>query len=330
MAYRFKRGQSVARAVPRIAGQQIDKALEALAAEDPHEAVHDARTTIKRLRGLLRLVHPWLGDRERKDTRRLRALADELGQLRDAEVLVQTFDRLWDHFEGELGTSVRRVRMRLVTRLRSVESELDRPARLQQSLRGFRKMRARVQRWVPRHARRRGGWKAIEGGLAETYAEGRRWFRRAGASNDDHAFHQWRRHVKYHGYHLQLLADLWPAELSTRGEELTRLGELLGEDHDLAVFMASLAGEPRCFDSATDRQKLFACIGARQAALRGEALPLGERLYAEKPGKFRRRMKAAWRRWWKQKPPRPGRAADEASGAAPPEGLSRPGLPRGA
>jgi CHAD domain-containing protein len=297
MAYRFKRGGSVAKEVPRVAEKQVERALDALAGDDQSEAVHDARTAIKRLRGLLRLIAPDPGGRAQKDTRKMRDLADQLSDLRDAEVMVQTFDRLWQLFEPELGPAVRRVRARLLQRLRSVVDALDRPERMHESQQGFRKLRKRVQKWVPRHGHKQGGWAALAPGLTETYAKGRRWFRRAGESHDEHAFHQWRRHVKYHGYHLQLLADVWPDEVEDRGNALTHLGEVLGEDHDLAVFRATLEAEPSCFENAKDRRRLFACIAARQKSLRSEALPLGERLYAQAPGAFTERMKEHWDAW---------------------------------
>ena len=45
------------------------------------------------------------------------------------------------------------------------------------------------------------------------------------------------------------------------------------------------------------RETLRALIEARQTSLLADALGAGERVYAEKPKAFRRRLRAYWRAW---------------------------------
>ena len=299
MSYRFERDDSVAEAVPRIAKKQARTALQALARHrDSAERVHEARTSVKKLRALLRLVAPALGDaRYDRENDRLRDLADSLSKLRDAEVMIETFDGLFDRFEEQLGPPLRRVRTRLKTRLRGVKSRIDLPGRLRDATRALEKTRKRARRWVPRKATKADGWKAIVGGLGATY----RWARQALAAaydgGGDEDFHEWRKSVKYHGYHIRLLADVWPEELNGRLEVLEHLGDLLGEDHDLAVFAETLKSEPRCFDNKQDQQVLRGLIDQRQQALRAMARPLGRRLFAEPPAAFCRRLRSYWQIW---------------------------------
>jgi CHAD domain-containing protein len=300
MSYRLEHDERVAKAIPRIARKQADKAIAALNRhQGARDRVHQARTAVKKLRGLLRLVRPVLGDTYERENERLRALGDSLSQLRDAEVLIATFDGLFDHFEEQLGPPLRRVRTRLTTRLRGIESRLDLPARLREAGRQFSKTRKRAKAWVPRKRKRRkgSGWKIIVGGLGSTYRWGRRAMAAAYGDPDDAAFHDWRKAVKYHGYHVRLLADMWPEEMEGRQGVLEKLGELLGEDHDLAVFAETLRAERRCFDDERDRQVLQGLITQRQQALRAMARPLGKRLYAERPSEFCRRLHHYWRTW---------------------------------
>jgi CHAD domain-containing protein len=301
VAYRFERGESLTKAVPRIARAQSKNAVEALVDQkNAHERVHAARTAVKKLRGLLRLVAATLGGRFDRENRRLRALGDTLGELRDAEVLIKTFDDLFEHFDNLMGPPLRRVHMRLTTRLRGVQSRMDLPARLDKAAKAFRKTRKRAKKWIPRRGGKpAGGWKALAGGLEDTYRWGREAMSAAYASGDDDDFHEWRKAVKYHGYHIRLLVDLWPEELNGRLDVLERTGELLGQDHDLTIFAATLKNEPDCFDNRRDNEVLLGLISQRQQALRALARPLGRRLFAEPPAVFRRRLHGYWRIWRK-------------------------------
>ena len=315
-ADQFDRDEEIARAVPRIGRRLAGKAMRKLVKPtSARKRVHEARTYVKKLRALLRLVEPALGKMYRREDERLRELGRTLARLRDAEVLIETFDGLFEHFDEQLGPPLRRARTRLTTRLRNVESRIDVPARLQEAQRAFRKTRKRARRWIPDAGKTdRSGWKAIVGGLGATYRWGRRAMRSAYRAADDGVFHDWRKAVKYHGYHMRLLAGIWPEEVSGRLEALERLGGLLGDDHDLAVFAETLRTEPRCFDSERDREVLLGLIEQRKAALRAMARPLGERLYAEQPTAFCRRLQRYWKIWRARKDAR----ASELAHAEPP------------
>jgi CHAD domain-containing protein len=294
----LQRDETVAKAVPRIGRRDAKKAMQKLAKQtSPRQRVHEARTYVKKLRALLRLVEPTLGKAYRREDERLRELGRTLSGLRDAEVLIETFDGLFEHFEEQLGPPLRRARTRLTTRLRSVESRMDVPARLHEAEEAFRRTRKRVRRWVPDDGKNRSGWKAIVGGLGATYRWGRRAMHAAYRARDDRVFHDWRKAVKYHGYHIRLLAGIWPEEINGRREALGRLGDLLGEHHDLTVFAETFQAEPRCFDDERDREVLLGLIEQRKAALRAMARPLGRRLYAEQPAAFCRRLHSYWKIW---------------------------------
>jgi CHAD domain-containing protein len=316
-AAQFQRDEPVATAAPRIGRKQARKAMQELARPtSPRQRVHQARTYVKKLRALLRLVEPALGKIYRREDERLRELGRTLSGLRDAEVLIETFDGLFEHFEEQLGPPLQRARTRLTTRLRNVESRIDVPARLREAEEAFRMTRKRARHWVPDAGKDRSGWKAIVGGLGATYRWGRRAMDAAYRAADDRVFHDWRKAVKYHGYHMRLLAGIWPEEINGRLEALGRLGDLLGEDHDLAVFAETLRTEPRCFDNERDREVLLGLIEQRKGALRAMAQPLGKRLYAEQPAAFCRRLHRYWKVW---RSPKDAKASElaRAEAAAP-------------
>jgi hypothetical protein len=129
---------------------------------------------------------------------------------------------------------------------------------------------------------------SFEAAVSETYAWGRKAMAAAYRAGDGAAFADWRRAVKYHAYHVRLLAELWPDELGGRLEVLDRLAELLGEDHDLAVHARHAPVE------GAARERL-ALVQQRQQALRALARPLGRRLFAERPASFVRRHRGHWK-----------------------------------
>jgi CHAD domain-containing protein len=107
-------------------------------------------------------------------------------------------------------------------------------------------------------------------------------------------FHDWRKRVKYHRYHLELLAGLWPRQIGSRRKEVRALGGALGDEHDLAVLQATLAAADGGFGERSARA-MIALAERRQAELRAAMRPLGERLFAEPPRALARWFEAYWR-----------------------------------
>ena len=95
MAFRFKKNESVDKAVRRLCLDCLDKALHDLRRGDPVEGVHDARKEIKKLRAVLRLVRKEIGNSVyREITDRLRVAANHLATPRDAQVQLGAFEEL--------------------------------------------------------------------------------------------------------------------------------------------------------------------------------------------------------------------------------------------
>jgi hypothetical protein len=73
------------------------------------------------------------------------------------------------------------------------------------------------------------------------------------------------------------------------------LSDLLGDDHDLALLRETLQNAGPAL--AVEVDSVLALLDHRRAQLQTQAMLLGERLYAEKPKAFRRRMRAYWKAW---------------------------------
>lgn len=102
MAYRFKRKESVAKAVRRLGRERIEHTLDGLKDLDRAEAIHGARKEIKKVRAVLRLVRTRIAKKEfRGQAKRLRDAAALLAAPRDAYIKAQTLRDLTRHFKGQ-------------------------------------------------------------------------------------------------------------------------------------------------------------------------------------------------------------------------------------
>jgi CHAD domain-containing protein len=111
----------------------------------------------------------------------------------------------------------------------------------------------------------------------------------------DERFHEWRKRVKDHWYHMRLLSKVWPKVTAARIDELSRLSDLLGDDHDLGVLIDTLERESN--DLEGDTQTLACLAQRRQGELRSEARLLGARLYAPEPDCLADELRDYWRIW---------------------------------
>ena len=298
MEYRLKQGESVPEGVRRMAAEQLDRALDHLGRQDGErdKHIHEARKATKRLRALVRLVRRDLGDEVYSlENQCYRGAGQRLSGLRDATVLVETLDRLVESLGKDVPKSrFARVRTWLVERRDRAYSQVDSNNRaVQEVIADFAQARERLEHW---NLQRR-GWGGVRVGLQRMYAQGRRDFAAAYVLPSDEAFHDWRKQVKYLWYHTQILENIWPSVMQSIAEELDQLGELLGQDHDLAVLHTTVLTEfPRAGATAT-LLALERRIGEVRTRKQARARPLAERIYLERPREFSRRLGGYWQVW---------------------------------
>jgi CHAD domain-containing protein len=161
--------------------------------------------------------------------------------------------------------------------------------------------RDRVKRWndVPDK------WSSVGAGLQDTCREARAAFRDAAAEASVAHLHEWRKQVKYLRYQFEVLRPLWPERVEERATEADKMGDLLGDDHDLAVLRQLLTRDPRPVADDGEREALLALFDRRRAELEQEVLLLGERFFQDRPRELARRLKGYWKTWRGQACPRP-------------------------
>ena len=154
----------------------------------------------------------------------------------------------------------------------------------------FRSARERIEDWVLEET----SFSAIQGGFKKTYQRGCHMLQDVLEVGSDEAWHEWRKRTKYHGYHLRLLRNLWKPVINARRDEIDELADLLGDDHDLAVFEQTLLKYQKQFANTKIIEKITCLCRNASIQLQQRAIPLGTLIYAEKPKHICRRLKLYW------------------------------------
>ena len=297
MAFHILADESIEEAVQRVAREQIDKAMDEI--NDPeldrHKVVHQVRKRCKKMRGLIRLVRPLLKNQYDLENAWYRDAARPLSYVRDAQSILGALDKLIEHFQDQIdGEAFAAVRQQLTDRRQQVtKDEGNLNKRLEEFLERMEEGRDRVAAW----RLDKKGFKAIQGGLIKTYARGRTAMTQAYRHPSPETFHEWRKRVKYHWYHMRLLHPIWPGPIKMRCDEADELSDVLGDDHDLVVLRDTLLQGSIDVGGDETGQALLGLITQRQIELRAKAKRLGARLYAEPPKQFVKRLRSYWRAW---------------------------------
>ena len=293
MPFGFTQRFDVEKQVRRIATVQIDKALkECRGYADFDKTVHGLRRRCKKLRGLLRLIEPRFKGFE-TENRAVRDAADGLAGMRDAAVMIETFDGLLKF--DRAGNRIPRIGMVLADAatglLESHVAKVPEGAARQQLLTDFCDIMEQVGNRAKNWSIGRSGFASLAGGLEETYRGMADGMETAMADDTAEAMHDWRKQTKYHWHHVSLLSRSAPELLEGPKDMLNQLGELLGDHHNLHVLGERLAGEQ--FDDG-EAGTIRAVIVEHQTVLADRAFALGRQLAAEKPGALRRRFGHFW------------------------------------
>ncbi len=293
MSFRLKQSESPAEGLRRIAREQAELALAAATATDRNTAtrVHEVRKCTKKVRSLMRLVRPHLGDRFRVENSFLSDAARRLSASRDAAVLLATFDALVKKQPTDQKTEWAAPREVVVRRLSETAPAVDSKEQLAAVADEMRELLERIDEWTVGEP----DFGAVGDGLTRSYRDGRNAMRTAFRSTDADDWHEWRKRVKDHWYHVRLLRNAWKPVMKACEKELETLSDLLGEEHDLAVLDERVADLQ---DSPTEMtSRLREAIARRRENLRSAARPLGARVYAEKPKPLKKRFRHYWRTW---------------------------------
>lgn len=290
MSYELRTDETLGDGLRRIVCGQIEEAIRASKAKQNgrDSPVHKTRKHLKKARAALRLVRGEI-DRDvwKREDRCLGKVGQLISEVRDAEVRLQTVRQLREFARGKR-RSFQETEELLAFELDSflaAFSEWPREAeeRLCRTL-------EHIRDWPLDKL----GCKRLRENVQRNYKRGRKALKTAIKKTNTKNLHTLRKRAKELWYQLRLLRPLAPAVFKELNDELKAIGRYLGQVHDLA-FVAE-----RLSSIGTRKQGdriLKALIDSKATELKGTAIALGERFYAERPRQFARRISRYFSEW---------------------------------
>ncbi|AZO10446.1 MULTISPECIES: CHAD domain-containing protein [unclassified Mesorhizobium] len=278
--------------VRRILAAEIGKALGHLekARDMPEQGLHKCRKRLKSIRALLRLVRS--GDESFWQTENecYRQVSALLAGPREATALIETLDRLSDAFPKQsAGGGLDSVRERLVLRQHELHAGPGLDAAINAAIAACQEGLERTDGLSLPDQPERAADILAEGARA-TLRRARKALDKAGSRGGADDFHELRTAAKTHSMHLSLLGRLWPTPIKARRKAVDKLGELLGELHDVFVMRALLEADGEPLGPPGETRLLRKLLKRSQKSLTRACLAEAAELFDDSPRRSARKL----------------------------------------
>ena len=293
MAYALQPDEPVAAGLRRIITELTDHSIAQIdGTTGVDERVHEVRKALKKTRAALRLARAALPQFDRENAR-YRDAGRCLSSLRDASAMIETVDKLASELTEAAGPGTPDALRDVLISQRDLAFDTDIDH-------AFAEVRQRLTH--SRIATRSlefdaDGFTAIGAGLRRSYRRARKLHTSLQKGGDTEAFHTWRKRLKYHRYHVEILQGLW-TEGSSPTPGLHELTDYLGMANDVAVLLDNVDtfSEP-IVDRSTDAKIRSSLVIVRDTA-RSSAVELGSELLSQTPSEMVRRTQERWNDWY--------------------------------
>lgn len=288
----FDRNLSVNESIIGIAKNLLNEAiLECNSTElTNQQKIHSLRKKCKRIRGLLRIVRPNIGELYKKENVYFRDLARTLSNSRDQFALIETLEKLQNICDDN---SIKEVITNIIGDLKLNLND----RKFKSQLKNFHKSISSKLRQVKSWHVNSSGFLAVSGGIKKTYRRGQNAMYAAFENQTMENYHEWRKRVKYHYYHLELITPIWETILIQHTNEVHSLSEKLGYDHDLCVLENHLIINKKYSLNDISIQTLLNFINLEKNNTRKKIGSLGKRIYSEKPRDLIYKLDSWWNVW---------------------------------
>jgi len=300
MKYRLKRKESVGEGLHRILHQEFEAVsvhLHSLSKEEGrHEAIHETRRHLKRMRALCQIWRAPIGiELCSREATVLRDLARNLSAVRDMEVRLALLGDLLRNVTAAKAPVLQRIKKGWTLELQRQLGATCHPAAVARLIRTLTTARQRFSAFPLKGV----GWPVIANALARSHRRARKAFavaKKKAPPSD--ALHEWRKRTKALEYQLMLL-ERTHSRVDVMGKTLKELTDCLGYEHDLAVLEGVLLKSHSAYVKSLPGIRLLAAITKRRRRLLRRAQTLGREVFSTKTQKFSESMKRWWHRWKK-------------------------------
>ena len=295
MSYILKIGKNNEKEIKRIIRERFKKSYLIFSEKqkDIDYSVHELRKNMKKVRAGLRLVRDVTGeDYYKRENIAARDLARTAAELRKRYVMVETMNKMNERFKPkENDLFYPAIYQALEIRHQELKDKLTKEEDfINQTVLKLHKIDVSISDL----SFNENGFDAFADGLKRVYKRGQKAKKKAQKSLSVQSYHEWRKRAKYLRYQLRILKNVWPEGLKGYISELHELPDLLGDDHDLHELKSQLhqVFHSEEYDKWLDEQNLL--IEKFSCEKRNSALELGEKIYAEKPKAFVKRIRRYW------------------------------------
>jgi CHAD domain-containing protein len=289
MSYRIDARAPLTAEIRHIIREEMSQALDKLEATggDPDEAVHECRQHFKRVRASLALIRSGAREFAEKENIRLRDAARQLASSRDAGAMIETVERLAASYPKEAVVLGAAREALLADRHRILSAGLP-----EASAEAVAACRAGIDRLdalslpdEPEPAA-----EILAKGAGRTLRRARDALREAESTGAAENFHDLRKATKAHAMHLALLRDFWPPPRKKRRAAVMKLGVSLGELQDIHSLRQRIRDRAPPWHSFADADRVDLLSARTEKKLRKSCLRQASKLFADKPGRFAKKI----------------------------------------
>ncbi len=303
----FEQGETIPGGFQRMTVGLIDRALGALAGNPNDDEVHTARKSMRRVRGILRLVRDGLGRAYYAENAAMRDTARLLSEVRSSAVAATALAELMDRYGPLLKVdSYAAMASQLAARHDEIALRtLDNRLLMAGVLTNLHHARARLAAFPTTPGADLGyhgpllpdDSELLVAGITRTYRRGLAAMKAAAARPHPEQMHEWRKRVRYLRYQMEALKPAWPEVMGGLCRSLDDLAESLGRERDLWELAETVRTEPELCSDSRARELLSALTLESRSSIRERSFRLGTRIYVEEPAAFARRIQTYWNAW---------------------------------
>lgn len=282
--------------ITQLIRQQEDYCLQLLqnsTAHNRHETVHELRKTLKKLRAIFKFIRDEIGEENYKEENKFyRDLGRQISELRDSTAILESLQQLKAKYQPELADQTFEMPLKSLqnNRQKLAHKYLKQEKRLEN-------MESQLKKKVQEHKKwdfNTGSFEKISLGVKRVYARGRKAFHKSKQTKETQDLHDWRKRVKYLRYQHDIISVIWPRVIKAHADELDRLGDFLGQDHDLAVLQEQITSGKVKFNDEAEKGLLAALISYSRDQLQQKALLLGANFYQDSAENFILKINSYW------------------------------------
>lgn len=289
MSYQLDKDLDLNKNISNIVAEELQGCFTALDTLDIHEAIHDIRKRLKKIRALARIVRDELGDEKYNEINIFfRDLGREISDFRDLTAHLETIALLNERYGKHIYVNFFSTIHKQIEKERdTMEKELRESNFFSEHLVDKLKQAQKELLTWPVH---NNDIQIILPSIKRVYKRGKKALEKSYKNPTKENFHEWRKRVKYLWYQTLLLQDTWPQFFETLELELHELADFLGNDHDLMVFQLKVNSVDIDIKDPQQLELMNAIINQYSKTLRDNAKTKGELIYAESPADFTKRI----------------------------------------